>query len=103
MKEPLDFKLEASEVRSEKQIGELASLTQDIARKISSIKNAVNKTQEFVVNVQASLDALVKQIQGVEDRVSPVKNKLWKHPGVRFSQQKAASSEAKYRYSRSQK
>lgn len=34
------------------------------------IKITVNKTQEFVINVQALLDTPAKWIQGAEDRVS---------------------------------
>lgn len=46
------------------------ALMQGMARERQSIKNAVNKIQEFVMNVQASLDTLVKWVQGVEDRIS---------------------------------
>lgn len=52
--------MEASEVRSEGWVEDLASLIQGIARKILSIKITANDTQGFVINVQVLLDALVK-------------------------------------------
>lgn len=59
---------------------DLTSLMHSIARGISSIKITVDKAQEFIRNIQALLDSLVKWIQGIEDGMSglPMRIRLWK-------------------------
>lgn len=48
----------------------MASLMQGVAKEVSSIKNTVNKTQTFLMNVQALLDTPIKRFQRMEGSVS---------------------------------
>lgn len=61
--------MESSERRYEGKTEDLVSVIQSIAREQYSFKITVVRTQKFVVKVQASLDILVKLVQGAEDSI----------------------------------
>lgn len=81
------FKIDASEGNAEN----LASLIQGITKARMHSKITMDKTQEFVMNVQALLDALVKGLKEQRTEFLPVRIRLWKWLGRHILTAKSCS------------